>query len=379
MESEIWEIVLAGGPASGKTSALARLPERLAEHDLQALVAPEIATFLITGGLPLAHLGRHEQNRGKFLAVEEQILLMQRSFREYYLALARILGGRVAILYDRGEMDHCLYMGRKAFEKALRKHDLTHFDVRDSYAKVVHMVSTAVDAPKFYTTQNNPARSDTPEEAAQLDALGLEAWTGANLVVIDNSTDFEGKLARVEQAVLQACGIMAPLSVQHKFLLEEAPDADKSPLSGAQVFEITQTYLRTESPEVERSVRMVRHQDQESWMYRTKRPAGVDLSTREKVEARISQSEYRRLLGDADPEKLPVHKRRHVFVHRHLVCKVDAFTHPDIWMLEVDWPTDGREYSFRAPAQLKIAREVTDDPAFRTHALADKSSRQVKP
>lgn len=376
MSFKIWEIALVGGAASGKTSALARLPERLAEHDLKTLVVPEIATLLMNGGLPLGVLTLDKSERKRFWAVEEQIFLLQRQMRERYRGMAKALGGGVVILFDRGEMDHSAYMGNRAFERLLRRHRLTHHDVRDSYDKVIHLVSTAVDAPQFYNLDSNAARYDTPERAAQMDAAILEAWAGANLAVIDNSTDFEGKLARVEQVVLQTCGVKVSLSMQRKFLLKSTPDFAKAPLKRAQVFEITQIYLGSESENVERSVRQVTHEGQESWIYRTKRPISPDHPLREKVEARISRSEYRRMLGDADPNYLPVHKRRYVFIQRHLICKVDVFLNHQLLLLEVELPIDSYDLDLKLPPQLDVQREVTGDPVFLMRSLARRSGRR---
>lgn len=370
----MWEVALSGGPCSGKTTSLARLPERLAEHSLRTLVIPEVATMLIAAGVPVAQVVG-SGDKEAILDMEEHIFLLQREMRARYLALARALGGSWVILCDRGEMDHAAYMGRGDFESLLDRHGLGYAEVRDSYDCVVHMVSTAVDMPQAYTTENNTARYDSVERAAELDAACLDSWTGSSLVVVDNSTGFEGKLARVEQAVLRACGVTAPISVQRKLLLAQAPDLGSEPLVSAQPFEITQTYLRAESEQVERSVRLVRHRGQDTWTYVTKRPAppGLGVGARERVEARISRSEYQRLLGDADPACVPVHKARHVFVHDNVVCRVESLSPLGLWVLEAEVPSS--LHSFQPPPSLAVARDVTGDPSYLTRSLAERARR----
>ena len=65
-----------------------------------------------------------------------------------------------------------------------------------------HLVSAAVGAQAFYTTENNDARSESPEEAATLDARTLRAWENHPYRrVIDNSTGFEGKMRRLTDEI----------------------------------------------------------------------------------------------------------------------------------------------------------------------------------
>jgi hypothetical protein len=59
----------------------------------------------------------------------------------------------------------------------------------------VHLVTAAIGAEKYYTTENNAARSETLEEARALDFKILNTWVGhPNIRIIDNSTDFQGKI-----------------------------------------------------------------------------------------------------------------------------------------------------------------------------------------
>lgn len=56
----------------------------------------------------------------------------------------------------------------------------------------------AKGAEKFHTTANNSARTETIEEAAEIDDKFISKWIGHPYFrVIDNSTDFEDKMKRL--------------------------------------------------------------------------------------------------------------------------------------------------------------------------------------
>lgn len=44
------------------------------------------------------------------------------------------------------------------------------------YDAVIHMVTAAIGAERFYTTENNSVRTETPEQARELDIKVLNAW-----------------------------------------------------------------------------------------------------------------------------------------------------------------------------------------------------------
>src|SRR5262245_44865782 len=136
-EPRVWEVMLTGGPCAGKTTALARLTETLEELGLRVLVVPEPATRLIMGGLSdLGQLAASDFER--FVAVEEQMILMTQDERERYRGFARALGQDTVIVFDRGEMDCCAYIGRERFEEILSDNKLGYREVRDSYSAVIH-------------------------------------------------------------------------------------------------------------------------------------------------------------------------------------------------------------------------------------------------
>jgi len=78
------------------------------------------------------------------------------------------------------------------------------------YHGVVHLVSTADGAEKFYTCENNQARYEsTPELGKEVDINLRNAWIGHHsLVMIDNPVEggFTRKLENTYNAVLHFLG-----------------------------------------------------------------------------------------------------------------------------------------------------------------------------
>ena len=204
-DKRIVEIVLTGGSCAGKTTALSLLAQSLRDKGHDVLTAPETATMLITAsGVPaIGGVSKHDLERGCIL--QEQIFQMQRATRRSYRGLAQLFySDVVTIIYDRGELDGIAYHGHDECVRRNAAAEGTSLDdIRDSYSAVMHLVTTADGAESVYTLSNNPARWDTVEEACSYDRKVLELWRGhPRHTVIDNSTDFIGKMGRLTEAVL---------------------------------------------------------------------------------------------------------------------------------------------------------------------------------
>ena len=73
---------------------------------------------------------------------------------------------------------------------------------------------------------NNDTRTETPEEARRLDHLSRAAWLGhPKHFVIDNATDFEGKMNKLVAIASRLVGLpTTSKSVTIKYLLKGEPD-----------------------------------------------------------------------------------------------------------------------------------------------------------
>ncbi|MCL5733308.1 MAG: AAA family ATPase, partial [Patescibacteria group bacterium] len=263
------EIVITGGPCSGKTTGMNYLEEKLADKGFRSLMVPEVATMIILSGLrDINEIAK--QSPDKLLAIEESIFLTQLSLQKRYNDLAAVFPeGKRVVLYDRGIMDIMAYTGEDYFNYLLKKHGLNRIHARDSYDGVIHLRTAAIGAEKFYTTQNNKARRETLEEAITADGKTLAAWIGhPHLKVIDNSIDFEGKLKRAFRIVCKTLGIPVPTEIEKKYLLKARPDFHHPILMSAQKIFIEQMYLTSDDPTKEIRIRK-RSQNGSNMYYQT--------------------------------------------------------------------------------------------------------------
>lgn len=103
-------------------------------------------------------------------------------------------------------------------------------DLRDNrYDQIIHLVTAANGAEKFYILDNNVARTEGIEQARKVDKRCAKAWVGHPYFdMIDNCTEFEMKIARVLQAVCNRIGLQLTGfdigSKKRKFLVKNVPD-----------------------------------------------------------------------------------------------------------------------------------------------------------
>lgn len=194
-------IVLTGGPCAGKTSALAHLHRELTRHDLKVYHVPEAATLLAQMGASL---------RGKspdyVFALQESILRLLIQMEEAAIRIAKAASGAAVILSDRGTMDASAYMPNGQWEALLALAGWTVPGLcEDRYDGVIHLVTAANGAEIHYKT--NVIRTETLAEAQTLDRRVLKAWSRhPRLRVIDNRTDFAGKLDRIFNTLMDMIG-----------------------------------------------------------------------------------------------------------------------------------------------------------------------------
>ena len=108
---------------------------------------------------------------------------------------------------------------------------------------------TAIGAEKYYTLENNATRTETVPVAQELDKKTQRAWLGhSSHHVIDNSTNFEGKLQKLVNTAAKLVGLPTLTRLTTKFLVQEGLTLDEI-LSKIpeeieyQVFDIEKVYL----------------------------------------------------------------------------------------------------------------------------------------
>lgn len=193
---EITKIVITGGPCGGKSKSLGRIKEVFSARGYTVLTIAETATELIRGGIAPWTCGTSAD-------FQRMLFLLQIEKEKCYEAAARTMPQeKFLIVCDRGTFDGIAYVPKTVLTETLSSLGKTEREVLCSYGAVFHLTTAAKGAEAHYTTANNAARTETPAEAAELDDRVLTAWSEHPYRrVIDNSTDFEGKLARLVREI----------------------------------------------------------------------------------------------------------------------------------------------------------------------------------
>ncbi len=358
---EIAKIVITGGPCAGKTTAMSKIQETFTAFGYRVLFVPETATELISGGVApwtCADNAAYQACQMRLQAAKEDIFLQ---------AASGMNASKILIVCDRGMLDNKAYMTDAEFSAVLEELGWDEVSLRDAYDAVFHLVSAAKGAERFYTTQNNTARTETPAQAAALDDKLIAAWTGhPHLRVIDNSSDFAGKMNRLIAEIASFLGEPEPFEIERKFLiaypdlewLQNEPNCHR--------VEIIQTYLKAADGD---EVRVRQRGENGHYMYYLTTKRKVSDIKRIEIERRLSQSEYLTLLMEADTEKRQIRKTRYCLTYQNQYFEIDVYPFwSDKAIVEIELPDEATPIVF--PKQLQIIKEVTDDDSYKNASLA---------
>ncbi len=366
-EKTITKIVLTGGPCAGKTTALSWISNNLPKYGYTVLFVPETATELIGGGVTPWGCGTNLDYQ------RCQMQLQLEKERIFEQAAHTMNAEKILIVCDRGTMDNRAYMNDLEFLRLKEELRMSEVELRDHYDAVFHLVTAAKGALEAYTTSNNAARRETPEEAAALDDKLIAAWTGhPHLRVIDNSTDFEEKLKKLLHEMLTFLGEPIPFEIERKYLIEYPDLKWLESLPNSKKVEIIQTYLKS-APDEETRVRQRGFDGHYVYYLTTKR--NVSEMKRVEIERKLSQSEYLELMMNADTSKRQIRKTRYCLMFDNQYFEIDIFPFwSDKALAEIELSDECQEVHL--PKELKIIREVTTDPAYRNSSLAAQNDLQ---
>ena len=193
---KIIKIVVTGGPCGGKSTALSYIKETAEALGFRVLTVGETATELISGGVAPWTCATNATYQSFQIA-------LQMYKEEIFLAAARgMKADKLLLVCDRGLLDNRAYMTEEEFFAALAERGDTLDDYLRRYDAVFHLVTAAEGAERFYSTENNAARTETPKEARDVDERLLYAWQEhPRRFVFDNRGDFADKMARLTDAL----------------------------------------------------------------------------------------------------------------------------------------------------------------------------------
>lgn len=357
----ITKIVITGGPCAGKTTAMSRIQNYFTEIGYNVLFVPETATELITGGVAPWTCGSNTDFQ------KCQILLQIEKEKIFEEAAKTMKKDKILIVCDRGILDNKAYMTEDEFNSVLSLLSNNEIELRDNYDAVFHLVTAAKGASEFYTTANNSARTETVEQAAELDDKLITAWTGhPHLRVIDNSVNFENKIRNLLSEISSFLGEPEPFEIERKFLIEY-PDLEMlNSLDNCQRVEIIQTYLNSESND---EVRVRQRGENGHYIYFKTTKRFVSDLKRIEIEKRLSKDEYLTLLMNADTSKRQIRKDRYCLTYKNQYFEIDIYPFwKDKAIAEIELREQDVEITF--PDYIRVIKEVTDDQAYKNSALA---------
>jgi len=276
---------------------------------------------------------------------------------------------KVVLIYDRGIMDGSAYIPDFEWRNLMSQFNANVSMWRDGrYDAVMHLQTAAIGAEEFYTLANNTARSETPEQARELDNKTLKAWVGhPHLRVIENNEGtFEQKMQRLVTEVMHFLGVPVPLEIEKKFLVEFEPRMwpAEIPLNAV---EIEQIYLMNTNPDEEIRIRK-RGQGGFYTYYRTVKRQ-VRPGVRVETELQIDAREYEHDLRFQKPGTRIIRKKRICFVWEGQYLEFDIFVNPsNLYILEIELTTDQDKVCI--PPWMQIVREVTNDSTYSNARLA---------
>ena len=358
---EITKIVLTGGPCAGKTTALSWIQNNLPKYGYTVLFVPETATELIGGGVA-------PWTCASVFEFQKSVMKLQIEKEQIFEDAARAMETEKALIVcDRGTIDGKAYMTDLEFLQLCRTLETNEVELRDDYAAGFHLVTAAKGAAEAYTTANNAARKETPEEAAALDDRLIAAWTGhPHLRVIDNSTDFEDKLKRLLKEILSFLGEPEPFEIERKYLISYPDLKWLDSLPNCSKVDIIQTYLRSETGD---EVRLRQRGSDGHYAYYQTVKQPVSNLKRIETERKLTQNEYLNLLMSADTEKRQIRKTRYCMMYEDQYLEIDIYPFwNDRAVVEIELSDEEQEV--KLPKELKVIREVTDDLRYRNAALS---------
>lgn len=358
--TDINVIVITGGPCAGKSTALSWIQKEFTQRGYKVLFINESATELINSGITFSACKNS-------LNFQIPIVRMQKAKEKLYYEAAKKMDGKVLIVCDRGVLDGKAYLSELEFQSLMRMMGTNEVELRDNYDAVFHLVTAAKGARDFYTLENNKARSESPEQASIVDDKIISAWTGhPHLRVIDNSTDFEGKIQRLIKEISSFLGEPETFEVERKYLIKYPNIKELESMSNCEKIEIIQTYLLSDN---EDEVRIRQRGNNGNYIYYKTTKKKINDMKRLEIEKRLTKEEYLDLLMKIDPQYRQIRKTRYCLTHDKTYYEIDVFPFwKDKAIVEVELKDEKEKVEL--PSFLKVIKEVTTDEKYKNKSLA---------
>lgn len=357
MNKNIYRVALTGGPCAGKTTALAQIISRFSDLGYLVYALPETPTIFANVSINFL-----TQDKQYFYNIEKAVLKYQIMMEDTFLELARNAPQPVLIISDRGTMDISAYMEPTVWQALLDELGLSDVKLRDArYDAVIHMVSAAIGAEQFYTTENNNARTEGIELAREIDNKILKAWTGhPQLHIVENNVDFDIKVRSVVQSIQRLIGDDSVMAEERRKLIVRVTGA----IPYGVETEIYQTYINDEDGS---SIRLRRRGTRGNYVYFLSQKYEITGEGKSIIKERqISPDEYLSMINRTMPNQTisQHHIIRKSFTWAEQYFELDEFLEPARTerILEVRIKAGGE---VKMPPFVELIEDVTDNPEYR--------------
>lgn len=360
-EKDIKKIVITGGPCAGKTTAMSWIQNMFTELGFHVIFVPECATELITAGISATTCESVE----KFQLALMELQLEREKIYEKVAKSSK--NKKILIVCDRGIIDSKAFLSNLQFSTILSTLNKNEIILRDSYDAVFHLVTAAKGAEVFYSLENNKARTETLEQAKDIDDKLIEAWNGhPHFRVIDNSTNFEDKIKNLLKEISLFLGEPEPYEIERKFLIKYPDISWLEGNKNCKKLEIIQTYLTSKNNE---EIRLRQRGANNNYIYTQTTKKNINNRKRIEIEKRLSKEEYIDLLMNSDIAKHQIRKTRYCLIYKNQNFEIDIYPFwKDKAIVEVELNNENQKIDF--PKELKIIKEVTDDSNYKNNSLA---------
>lgn len=350
-------IVLTGGPSSGKTTVLNKIKEEFSELGYHVLIVPETATDLINSGI-------RPFGENALPPIEFQNLVLKTQINKEQIAkeAAEIIGSdKTIIICDRGTLDGYAYVTSEEWNYVLSRLNCSKRNLLSQYDAILYLKS----AKEFFTKENNAARYENDaEEAMEKGRKVLQSYlTHDNLMVIKPREQVEDKQQEVVNIIHNMLGNPTRLKEQRKFLVDSI-DVDRLGIIANKVL-IKQDYLKVEDGS-EYRIRKVTQGNDVSYHLNVQRQdeSGKREVIREKT---LTEREYEILLATKTDEFRSIEKVRYSFVYNDQYYKLDIFG-DGLKILEVNVTRENPLLAI--PEFVSVIEEVTNNPEYRNISIS---------
>lgn len=359
--NNIKRIVLTGGPCAGKTTALIKVIEHFNSLGYQVFTIPEVPTMFSQAGMNYL-----TPNKALFYEGEKATLEVQLALEDKFMRMAEACEQPAIIVCDRGTMDISAYMKPEMWQDITQAVGTDTQRLRDDrYDAVLHLVSAADGAERYYTTANNRERTEGLELARQLDKKIINAWTGhPHLRVINNDDDFDRKINRVVKEISNVLGLPQPIENERKYIVEVT-----GTMADYTETDITQTYLASEPGNEVRLRKREWQGNRVNVHTTTKRISPTEEIV---VERQVSNNLYESLLQQADPYRQTIHKNRKSFIYQGQFFELDTYLNPVDNLVILETKGIARHEDIKFPPFLKVVKDITGDIRYYNYTLAVK-------